>query len=199
MAAPADAYVTLARILRPRGNKGEVAAEILTDFPGRLVKRREVFLWDGRNAPRKTVVRVCWLHGDRAVFHFEGCDSITAAEKLRGLEVQAPLAERVELPTGQYFVTDLIGCSVFENLPVSAAVSSPPRSMAAAPVFLGNVRDVQRTGEGVAGTPFLEVETQQGELLIPLAKEICTRIDTVARRIEVSLPKGLSDLNREKP
>jgi 16S rRNA processing protein RimM len=199
MAAPADAYVTLARILRPRGNKGEVAAEILTDFPGRLVKRREVFLWDGRNAPRKTVVRVCWLHGDRAVFHFEGCDSITAAEKLRGLEVQAPLAERAALPAGQYFVTDLIGCSVFEIFPASALVSSPPRSTAAAPVFLGTVRDVQSTGEGVAGTPFLEVETQRGELLIPLAEEICSRIDTAARRIEVSLPKGLSDLNREKP
>jgi len=43
----------------------------------------------------------------------------------------------------------------------------------------------------------LVVETRGGELLIPLAEDICTRIDPVARRIDVVLPEGLRDLNRE--
>ncbi len=47
------------------------------------------------------------------------------------------------------------------------------------------------------GTPVLEVETARGELLIPLAEDICKRIDTVARRIEVELPEGLRELNAE--
>ena len=41
----------------------------------------------------------------------------------------------------------------------------------------------------------LAVGTPEGELLIPLAAEICTRIDTQARRIEVRLPEGLRGLN----
>jgi hypothetical protein len=34
-------------------------------------------------------------------------------------------------------------------------------------------------------------------LLIPLAENICTRIDILERRIDVVLPDGLRDLNRE--
>jgi ribosomal 30S subunit maturation factor RimM len=68
--------------------------------------------------------------------------------------------------------------------------------LAAAPAFVGKVSDVQRTGEGVAGTPLLVVDTKNGELLIPLAEDICTRIDPAARRIDVTLPEGLRDLNR---
>jgi ribosomal 30S subunit maturation factor RimM len=43
----------------------------------------------------------------------------------------------------------------------------------------------------------LEVETAAGELLIPLAEDICKRIDALARRIDVTLPEGLRDLNSE--
>ncbi len=181
MTRPANEFVTLARILRPRGNKGEVAAELFTDFPEKLLPRREVFLWDGRSAPRKIAVRACWLHQDRAVFHFEGCDTIAAAEKLRGLDVQVPLADRATLTAGRYYVTDLIGCEVFDS----------------AESQIGIVSDVQFTGENVSGTPLLVVGTPNGELLIPLAEDICTRIDTAARRIDVTLPKGLLGLNHE--
>lgn len=171
--------VTLARILRSRGRIGEVAAEILTDFPQRLPALREVFLSDGKKPPRRIAVRQCWLHKGQAIFHFEGVDSISAAEVLAGLEIQVPLSERVTLPAGLFFVSDLIGCEVWEQ-------------GAAAP--LGVVRDLQPTGEDTPGTPLLVVDTPQGELLIPFAAEICTRIDPAARRIEVSLPEGLRDL-----
>ncbi|GAC1688079.1 MAG: hypothetical protein PVS2B2_26860 [Candidatus Acidiferrum sp.] len=62
--------------------------------------------------------------------------------------------------------------------------------------MLGVIRDVETPGEGVSGTPMLVVETASGELLIPLAVDICTRIDTTARRVEVTLPEGLRELNR---
>ncbi|MBI3406457.1 MAG: hypothetical protein HY046_13470 [Acidobacteria bacterium] len=60
-------------------------------------------------------VQRCWLHKGQAVFHFEGVDSINAAEKLRGLEVQIPIEQRTELPAGKFFVSDLIGCDVWCN------------------------------------------------------------------------------------
>jgi len=197
--------VTLARILRPRGRRGEVAAEILTDFPDRLTRLREVYLWEGTGEPWRVAVRSCWLHNDQAIFHFEGCDSISGAEKLRGLEVQVPLAERVALPAGRYYVTDLIGCKVFQRETEDAKETkeakekqpplscSSPASLASFASKLGRVRDVQFTG----AAPLLAVETPHGELLIPLAEEICPRIDVAAQRIEVVLPDGLLDLNRK--
>jgi 16S rRNA processing protein RimM len=193
--------VLVARILRARGNKGEVAAELLTDFPERLTKLKEVFVGPagGQIEPRQVPVKNCWLsqnHRGQAVFHFEGVNSITEAEKYRGMEMLLPFEQRVTLPAGQYFVSDLIGCSVFENIASKPVVASSPCTLGEAPSLLGTVRDVQIPGEEFPGTPLLEVETSQGDLLIPLAVDICTKIDTVARRIDVILPEGLGELNR---
>ena len=202
MSTQTPRWVLVARILKARGNKGEVAAELLTDFPERLTRLREVFVGrtEGKNEPRPMALKSCWLsqnHRGQAVFHFEGVESISEAEKFRGLEVLLPFEQRVTLPAGQYFVADLIGCSVFENPVVRPIVSSSPCSLAEAPSLLGTVRDVQFPGEEFSGTPLLEVETSRGEILIPLAVDICTKIDTAARRIDVLLPDGLRDLNRE--
>jgi 16S rRNA processing protein RimM len=193
-------WVALARVLRARGNKGEVAVELLTDFPERLTAVREVFLRDGAGSsePRRVGVKAFWInqnHRGMAVYHFEGSTSITEAEKYRGMEVLIPFEQRVILPAGKYFVSDLVGCSVFESAVEAPAVSSSPGSLASAPALIGTVRDVQATGEGVAGTPLLVVGARGGELLIPLAEDICTRIDPAARRIDVILPEGLRDLN----
>ncbi|MGB0035517.1 MAG: ribosome maturation factor RimM [Candidatus Acidiferrales bacterium] len=184
MTDPKSARVTVARILRPHGRRGEVAAEILTDFPERLTHLSAADLWDGRANPRRVAVRSGWIsqsRGGQAILHFEGSESISDAKKLVGLEVQIPFAERMKLPGGSYYVTDLIGCEVCEKN--GAAV--------------GRVRDVQFTGEDVAGTPILVVDYSRGELLIPLAQEICVRIDVSAQRIDVMLPDGLRELNRE--
>lgn len=180
MSAESFTGVTLARILRPRGLRGEVAAEILTDFPERLPKLREVWLDNGRGVPRRIAVRKCWLspsRGGQAIFHFAGVDTVEAAGLLRGCEVQVPLEQRAKLDAGNYFVGDLIGCEVWEQGAASA---------------MGAVRDVEFPG----GVPLLAVKTSDGEVLVPLAAEFCTRIDVQGKRIEVTLPEGLRDLNR---
>lgn len=172
----------MARVLRPQGRRGEVACEILTDFPERLTRLSSVLLWDGKGEPRSVAVRSCWLshsRGGQAIFHFEGSDSISDAEKLAGLEVQIPFADRVELPRGTYYISDLIGCEV------RVANGTPA----------GVVIDVQFTGEGLAGTPIIVLDSPNGELLVPLAEEICTSIDTAAKRIIIAPPEGLLDLN----
>jgi 16S rRNA processing protein RimM len=193
-------WVALAHILRPRGNKGEVAAHLLTDFPERLAKIKEVFLGDaaGKAEPRRVGLKSFWIsqnHRGQGVFHFEGCSSISDAEKFRGLDVLIPFAQRIKLPAGHFFFSDLIGCSVFEHPPEPKALASSPCSLSSAPALLGVVSDVQSTGEGVSGTPLLVVDTQHGELLVPFAEDVCTRIDTTARRIDVTLPDGLRNLN----
>jgi 16S rRNA processing protein RimM len=192
----------MARIFGARGNKGEVAAEILTDFPERLTKLREVFVGqlEGESEPRRVALQSCWLsqnHRGQVVFHFEDVYSISEAEKFRGLDVLLPFEQRVQLAAGQYFLSDLIGCSVFESAVSAPVVASSPCSLAEAPALLGTVRDVQIPGEELSGTPLLEVDTASGEILIPLAMDICTKIDPLARRIDVVLPEGLRNLNHE--
>jgi 16S rRNA processing protein RimM len=173
------AFVTVARIVRPHGLRGETASEILTDFPERLKKLKFAFLWDGCGEPRRVRVQSCRLspsRGGQAIFHFEGSNSIDAARRLTGLQVQVPFTDRAPLPRGTYYLTDLAGCEVWQGA-----------------TLLGSVREVQPLG---AGTPLLVVETPPGgELLVPLAIEICLRIDEAARRIDVRLPEGLLDLN----
>jgi len=170
--------------VRPHGVRGEVAAEILTDFPERLTRLSSVELWDGRGVPRRAEVRKCWLshsRGGQVIFHFVSSDSVDDARKLVGLEVQVPLADRVKLPAGSYYISDLVGCAVHEKGGSS----------------VGLVREVEIHGDEISGTPNLVVDTARGELLIPLAQEICVDVDTAARRILVVLPEGLRELNLE--
>ena len=182
----------MARVLRPHGRRGEVACEILSDFPERFKNLKSVELASASREPRCVAVRSCWLsqsRGGQAIFLFEGSDSISDAEKLVGLDVQIPLSDRVPLPGGSYYITDLAGCDVRE-----ATTSSPAGQTG---TVIGRVRDVQTTSEGVAGTPILVVDSPRGELLIPLAQDICVRVDTAARVIDVILPEGLRDLNAD--
>ena len=166
------------------------------------MKLQEVFLGaqQGDIEPRRMALKSCWLnqnHRGQMVFHFEGVNSISEAEKLRAFEVLLPLEQRLILPARQYFVSDLIGCSVFEKPANRPVVASSPCSLGKAPALLGTVRDVQFPGEEMAGTPLLEVDTSQGELLVPLAEDICIKIDPFARRIDVVLPEGLRELNQQ--
>jgi 16S rRNA processing protein RimM len=192
--------LTLARILRPWGRRGEVAAEIMTDFPKRLAKLREAWLSDDHDVLRSVRIRSCRIHLGQAVLLFEGIESINDAERLRGLELQVPLAERTPVKAGRYYISDLIGCTVWEENEADPAAAAP----------LGNVRDVQRidptahayssdTTADLTSTIeswVLSVTTPEGELLVPLASEICRKIDIAARRIEVRLPEGLRGLNQ---
>lgn len=179
MPAIPPAFVTVARIVRPHGLRGETASEILTDFPEHLKKLKSAFLWDERGEPRRVRVQSCRLspsRGGQAIFHFEGSNSIDDARRLTGLQVQIPFAERAPLPRGTYYVTDLTGCEVWQEA-----------------TLLGTVREVQPLG---GAAPLLVIQTPSGaELLVPLAVEICVRIDEAARRIDVRLPQGLLDLN----
>jgi 16S rRNA processing protein RimM len=189
-------WVQVARILRARGNKGEVAAELLTDFPARLASLSQVYLARERQDPKPITLERFWInqsHPGQGVFHFAGSHNISEAEKFRGMDVLLPFEQRVELPAGQYFVTDLIGCTVFENPQGQSKLVSAACAADVGPSVLGTVRDVFFPGEGLPGTPLLQVDSAQGEVLIPLAEDICTRIDTAARRIEVNLPEGLRE------
>jgi len=198
MTAP-EAWAWLARISRPQGRKGEVFAEILTDFPEKFADRKQLWLLapekpsvqsalpaGGKGSasrilePRPIELRSHWLHKGGIVLHFAGYDDISAAETLAGMIVAIPWAERAPLGQDEVYTGDLIGCTVFDVAGAGEAAT------------VGEIEDVDRTAGPVA---LLVVRGVHGEVLIPFAKSFLRRIDLDAKRIEMALPEGLVDLN----
>jgi 16S rRNA processing protein RimM len=186
--AQAEAWVWLAQIRRPQGRKGEVFADIFTDFPEKFAERRRLWLLPaepaaGRPAapvaPRKVELTTHWLHKGGVVLHFSGVDSITEAETLAGLIVAIPRTERAALDEDEVYVDDLIGCALVDVA-------------GAEPTLVGNIEDVDRTAGPAA---LLVVKGAAGEVLIPFAKSYLRKVDTEAKRVEMALPEGLVDLN----
>jgi 16S rRNA processing protein RimM len=171
----------VARLIRPQGRRGEVLAEILTDFPERFAATRQAFLMRGSALPPEPVtLEQSWLHKSKVVLKFVGVDSISAAEMLRGAEVVVPAAERVTLGPDAVYISDLLGCQVIDLHP-----ADHPR--------IGIVRDVVQQPET---TDLLLIETVDGdEISIPFAKSYLVRMDLAARRLEMDLPPGLLEVD----
>jgi len=176
----AQQFVAVARIARPQGRRGEVAAEILTDFPERLARLRRAYLAKPGGPVEPVGVENAWPHKGRIILKFSGVDSINQAEQLRGMEVLIPRAERAPLEQNQYYVSDLEGCRVLVER------NGTTREW-------GRVTGLEPTG----GVDLLRVETARGEVLIPLAQEICKRIDTGSKVIIIDPPEDLLELNQK--
>lgn len=182
----AEPWVWLARIRRAQGRKGEVFAELLTDFPEKFNQRKRLWLLSaeaGKSAsakpPRELELAAHWLHKGGIVLHFTGVNSIGDAEALAGMVVAVPRAERVQPGEDEAYIGDLVGC-----LLVDVAGTEP--------VTVGEIEDVDRTAGPAA---LLVVKGAKGEVLIPFAKKYLRKIDVEGRRIEMDLPEGLVELN----
>lgn len=117
-------WIVLAHLLRPQGRKGELLAELLTDFPDRFDGREDLFLappeFQGTGVEARSVqVISSWLpvgkNRGRIVLHLAGIDTISDAESLVGLDVIVPEDGRLSLDGDSTYVSDLIGCVVFDN------------------------------------------------------------------------------------
>ena len=161
-------------LTRPWGIRGELVAIPFSDHPERFESLGRVYLFGPSGRPGEFVVESVRTVAGSMLLKFEGVDSIEDAEPWRGAEVRIPWGERLQLDTGEFFLSDLVGCQVVER-----GTGQP----------LGVVTAWQ---EGGAGGVLLVGK----DLLIPFARSICVVIDTAARRIEVELPEGLRDLNR---
>jgi len=187
-------WIVLAHLLRPQGRKGELLAELLTDFPERFKEQKRVFLakpdFVGEAAEARSVEVVSfWLplgkNEGRIVLALSGIDSISEAEAVAGYEVVIPQQERLPLDDDSNYISELVGCTVYDR-----------------GVVVGMVDDVQfpTTSDGsrrlVDAAPLLAVTSPAGdEVLIPFAKDFLIEIDIAAQRIEMNLPPGLVEVN----
>jgi 16S rRNA processing protein RimM len=188
-------WVVLAHLLRPQGRKGELLAELLTDFPERFEDRKQVFLapegFDGEaSAARVAEVVSFWLpvgkNVGRIVLQFAGIDSISEAERLAGLDVVVPFEERQPLDEESVYISDLIGCTLYDGATPVGVIDD---------VQFPSTPDGGRKLEDVA--PLLAVRSNDGdEILVPFAKAFLVGVDIKAQRVDMVLPVGLVDVNR---
>ena len=215
MAEPAKGWVSLARIRRPQGRKGEVFAEVLTDFPEKFAERRRVWLLSPQEAEIAS-------RGPRLL---RG-DVSGAGEAKRPMD--AP--ERVERGVDEAREMELVNHwahkggvvlhfrgveSISEAEALKGLIVAVPREervrlgedefyigdligcvladvAGAEPVRVGEIEDVDRTAGPVA---LLKVRGARGEVLVPFAKSYLRRIDLDGKRVEMALPEGLVELN----
>jgi 16S rRNA processing protein RimM len=179
-------FVTIARVAKTQGRHGEVAATLLTDFPELFETRRKLFVLgdsgrtkqSGAAERRRLDLDEHWFHKGMVVLKFAGVDSISDAETLVGSEIQIPRSERAALGSDEFYVSDLIGCTVTDSGGEIGRV-------------VGRVRDVQ-FGSGEA--PLLVIEGEK-EYLVPFAAAYIEKIALEQKRLEMKLPEGLLELD----
>lgn len=165
--------VAIAKLAKPRGLRGEIVGDILTDFLKRFDDLKSVSIIYPNGEIVKGEIEKFWFQKRRIVLKFVGFDTIEAAETLRNCEVCVPEAEAVELETGEFFDWELENCAV-ETI---------------AGEKLGIVKEVMRTG----GTEVLVIQGETKEYLIPFAETICVEVDIENKLIKVDAPEGLLD------
>ncbi|HZS04848.1 MAG TPA: ribosome maturation factor RimM [Blastocatellia bacterium] len=169
-----EELIAIARIARPQGVRGEVIADLLTDFPERFAELETVRAVRPGGEICTLRLERAWLHKRRIVLKFAGYETVERADELRNVRVMIGREQLVRLPEDSYYDFDLTGCEVM-------TVTGRP---------VGRVTEVQRYG----AAPLLRVQDQEREHLIPLAVDICIEIDTARKRIVVDPPEGLLEL-----
>jgi 16S rRNA processing protein RimM len=174
--ATSGEFVTLAVVIKTQGRRGEVAVEVHSDVPDRF--REGMRLWVfGRNGERREVtVEDLWPHKSFLVLKFAGIETISDAEVLVGAELQVPRTERAPLGPGWTYLSDLIGCRVFDG----------DRE-------IGPIEDV-RFGAGEA--PLLVVQgAAKLPYEIPFAEAYLEKVDSERKEVRMRLPEGLLEVN----
>ena len=175
-----DEMALVGIVARTHGRHGDVVVRPATDFPeDRFAPGGTVFI-EGTPAPLPLRVRALWFHGDRPVVAFDGIETLSESETLRGAQLRIPETSLRPLPEGTWYAHDLVGCTV--------------RTVE------GDAVGAVSAVEGQPGAQRLVVEADGAEIDVPLVEEICVTVDPAAQTIVIDPPAGLLELNaaREK-
>jgi 16S rRNA processing protein RimM len=162
--------VTVGRIVRPQGRKGEVVVQPISDRPDRFQLLREAFVPGEGGAARLVRIQDAWPHKGRYVLKLEGVDSIDEADRFRGFDLRIPEQDLSALPEGSYYHHQLTGLRVEDE----------------AGGEVGRVAEVVDTGGEAA---VLVVRGPRGETLIPLAEAFVRQVDLSGGRVVVLVPE----------
>ncbi len=167
--------VVIARIVKARGIRGEVACDLATDFPERFrqIEDATVVMPGGLRLGLR--LENHWFHKDRVILKFANTHTMSEAEMLVGGVLVISESDVWQLDDDEFYEYDLTGLK---------AVTVDGKT-------IGQVTGFLRTG----GNDLLVIEGDNSrEILIPFVDDICTEVDLEAGRILISPPEGLLDL-----
>jgi len=170
-----DEFITIARVVKTQGRRGEVGVDPLTDFPERFEPGARVFALLTDNSRRELKLEDVWPHKGMLILKFAGVDTMNDAEALLKSEIQVPLGERKQLESGAWYVSDLVGCTVTDH----------GRE-------IGDVADVEF---GAGEAPLLIVRDGRQEHMIPLTEAFTESVDISRKKIALHLPEGMLEIN----
>ena len=173
-------FITLARVVKTQGRRGEVAAELHTEIPERFAPGMKLFALakdQAKQDTRELEVEGLWPHKGLIVLKFAGVDSMSDAEVLIGSELQVPVTDRAKLERGWTYVSDLIGCTVADG-----------------GKKVGRIEDVQF---GAGEAPLLIVTSDAGgkRFDVPFAEAYLESVDVEQRQVRMNLPEGMLEIN----
>jgi len=172
-----DRMVLVGRIARPHGIRGHVIVTPETDFVEERFRAGATFWTRSDRGAELLTVTSARVQNGRPVIGFEGFASIADVERLAGLDLRVTEDTLRPLAQGAYYAHDLVGCAV--------ETMSGER--------VGEVKGV----DGGGGASVLNIAGPRGEVLVPLAADICVEVDVAARRIRIAPPEGLLELNEK--
>ncbi len=166
-------YLIVGQLINTHGVKGEMKATALTDDPQRFKKLKWVYI-DKNGTLEKYDITGIKFFKQFVILKFKNIDSIEAAEKLKGFYMKIDRANAVKLPKDSFFITDILGMSVYDENNK----------------LLGKLSDVIQTG---SNDVYIVKNDEGKEILIPALKSVVKEISLEEGKISVVLPKGLLD------
>ena len=167
------------RVARPHGLRGHVVINPETDFVEERFKAGAAVWTRSAAGEEQLTIASLRVQNGRPIVGFAGRDRIEDVEPLAGLELRVPEDALQPLPPGVYYEHQLVGCRVETTTGE----------------VIGEVAKV----EGGAGASRVVIDGPRGEILIPLAVDICVDIDVANKKIRINPPEGLLELNERGP
>lgn len=164
-------------IRKAHGVRGEASIEPWTDAADRFSELEAVTLVSPDDKlTRDTRVESFRAHAGRALVKFAGIESPEELQQFQGWTVEIPAEAARALEEDEYFLHDLVGMTLVDDAGNERGV----------------VTDAYEGGSGI----LLSVKRADGkEFEVPFAADICTSIDVAAKRMVVTLPEGIDDLD----
>jgi len=160
-------FLVVGRIRRAHGLKGEMIMDVLTDFPERIMRGKEVYVGETHETQKIASVRP---HDNLLLVSFKGIDNKDALDRYRNLMVYVKTEELPELPENEYYHHDLIGLTVIDDHEQ----------------VLGKLVEIMETG---ANDVYVVIDNDNKEILIPAVDEFILLIDLAGRLMTVHKPE----------
>jgi 16S rRNA processing protein RimM len=166
--------VTVGRVLRPHGVRGEMVVAVLSDVPGRFAPGNKLLMAREEGGPAEPVmVESERPHKTGAVLRLAGVEDRDRVEELRGAWLEVERSEVPPAPPGTYYHFELLGCRCFDG-----------------GQELGEVVDLAEDGGGL----LLIVADGERRVPVPFVARFLREVDVAAGRIDLDLPPGLVEV-----